>query len=93
MRPIPRTPALLLLPALFVLGACQVAPVAAPGAGTCPADAYQGLVGAPLAAVTLPADLDSRIVGPGIAVTMDYRSDRMNIEIDGAGRITRVYCG
>ena len=82
-----------LAPALL-LAACQAVPVAAPTpSDTCPADAYQSLVGAQLAAVTLPSDLNARIIGPDTAVTMDYRSDRMNIELDESGWIVAVRCG
>ncbi len=34
-----------------------------------------------------------RIVGPDMAMTMDYRIDRLNVDIDGRGRITRIWCG
>lgn len=34
-----------------------------------------------------------RIIRPGTMVTQDYRPARMNIAIDGANRIERVYCG
>lgn len=34
-----------------------------------------------------------RVIAPGMAVTMDYRTDRLNIETDEAGRITRIRCG
>ncbi len=34
-----------------------------------------------------------RIIRPGEAVTMDYREDRTNIELDGNDRVVRVYCG
>jgi len=34
-----------------------------------------------------------RIVGPDTAMTMDYRTDRLNVDIDGRGRITRIWCG
>lgn len=60
---------------------------------TCGADGYQSLVGAQLAAVSLPADLDARVIEPGMAVTMDFRASRLNIEVDEAGVIERVYCG
>ncbi len=29
----------------------------------------------------------------GNAVTMDYREDRLNIELDGRNRVTRIRCG
>ncbi|WP_312489188.1 I78 family peptidase inhibitor [Sphingomonas sp.] len=34
-----------------------------------------------------------RVIAPGDAVTMDYRTDRLNIETDAAGRVTKVRCG
>ncbi|WP_343525235.1 I78 family peptidase inhibitor [Sphingomonas sp.] len=34
-----------------------------------------------------------RVIAPGMAVTMDYRVDRLNIETDAAGTITRIRCG
>lgn len=72
------------------------APVEDPGGAPddqCGATGYQSLVGAPLAAVTLPAELDSRVIRPGEMVTMEYRADRLNISVDEQGTITRVYCG
>jgi len=34
-----------------------------------------------------------RVIAPGDAVTMDYRTDRLNLETDAEGRITRIRCG
>jgi hypothetical protein len=34
-----------------------------------------------------------RWIPPGAAVTMDYREDRLNIELDGRNRVTRLRCG
>ena len=34
-----------------------------------------------------------RWISPGVAVTMDYRSDRLNIHLDSQNRITRIVCG
>lgn len=34
-----------------------------------------------------------RVIRPGMAVTMDYRADRLNIEIDDDNRIVRIHCG
>jgi len=34
-----------------------------------------------------------RPIGPGQAVTRDFRPDRVNVEIDGNNTITRVSCG
>lgn len=41
--------------------------------------------------MTLPKD--TRVLMPGMAVTMDYRPDRLNILVGKMGRIERVYCG
>ncbi|MFZ3585240.1 I78 family peptidase inhibitor [Loktanella sp. DJP18] len=87
-----------LIPLLFpLLAACTPpVPVTAPpdpGSDACGASGYQSLVGRPLAAATFPADLDMRIINPGEAVTMDYRADRLNVELDSAGIIQVVRCG
>ncbi|WP_404339267.1 I78 family peptidase inhibitor [Sphingomonas sp. MMS12-HWE2-04] len=34
-----------------------------------------------------------RWITPGSAVTMDFRTDRLNLELDERGRITRARCG
>ena len=34
-----------------------------------------------------------RVIKPGMAVTMDYREDRLNLDVDAAGKVTRAYCG
>lgn len=36
---------------------------------------------------------DSRVLGPGVRATMDYRPDRLNVVIDAERRIHRLYCG
>lgn len=67
---------------------------ALPDGDACGASALQGLIGQPrsvLAAMTLPEP--TRVIEPGMAVTMDYSPARLNIELDDAGRITRVACG
>lgn len=81
----------------LALAACQ--PLPGPGplppeADACGAAGLQGLIGqeaSVLAAMSLP--MGTRIIQPGMAVTMDYREDRLNIELDGAGKIIRVACG
>jgi hypothetical protein len=59
----------------------------------CGAADYSALIGSNIAAVTLPATLDTRIMGPNTAVTMDYVPTRLNIVTDADGVITRLYCG
>ena len=41
--------------------------------------------------VSLPRP--TRVIGPDMAVTMDYRPDRLNIAYGKTGRIERIYCG
>ena len=41
----------------------------------------------------LTPDRKTRIFGPGAALTMDFREDRVNVELDAADRVVRIYCG
>lgn len=73
------------------LGAHNTA--AAPGS-TCGADAHFFLVGRHrdvLEVTRLPGP--ARIIGPGMAVTMDHVPARINVVYGADGVITRVYCG
>ncbi|MRX49694.1 hypothetical protein GI374_04370 [Paracoccus sp. S-4012] len=89
---------LLLAAPLLALAACVevVEPPPAeplPDIDACRATQYQGLIGQPrsiLAAMTFPAG--TRIIGPGDAVTMDFRVDRLNIEVGTNGRIDKIAC-
>lgn len=66
----------------------------APDADACGAAALQGLVGQPAAVLeTMRFAGPVRIIRPGMAVTLDYSAERLNIGIDASGRITRVVCG
>ncbi|GHA48992.1 hypothetical protein GCM10008927_12680 [Amylibacter ulvae] len=90
------TRTLLICGALVGVTACeQQMPVEVIGAPQeCAADSFQHLLWQPqdfLNGVTLPKG--TRVIGPDTAVTMDYRSDRMNIAIGKLGRIERIYCG
>ncbi|PWJ22146.1 I78 family peptidase inhibitor [Jannaschia seohaensis] len=77
-----------MIPLILVLAACQQ------GADDpCGAADYAGLVGTNIAAVTLPADLDARIVGPDTAVTMDFIPTRLNIRTDAEGTVMDLTCG
>lgn len=80
----------LALVGLLVLAAC----VAEPEQNACGAAGMQDLVGrdkSVLAVMTFPAG--TRVLEPGTAVTEDYRSDRLNIDVDARGAITGVWCG
>ncbi len=60
----------------------------------CGAADLQGLVGQPRAAFDDSAvDGPVRVLPPGSMMTMDHRPERLNLELDEAGRITRVWCG
>lgn len=77
----------------LALAAC-VTEMPDPMEQSCGAEGLQGLVGqyrGVLAAMTFKGPV--RVIEPGMAVTMDYSPSRLNIELDAAGKITRVYCG
>lgn len=85
---------------LFALAACATPEPAQPidrpelGEGGCDAEMLFYLVGQDINEIdvdTLPQP--RRIIPPGTAVTMDYRADRTNIELDDEDRVVRVYCG
>lgn len=91
------------LGALLALGACatmkQGGEDVAAGAGTlgtdsCGAIDNQSLVGQSAAALdpaTLPEG--TRVIFPGMPVTMDLREERMNVEVGGGDKVVRVFCG
>lgn len=90
---------LALLPILAV-AACATPQPATPidtpalGEGGCDAGMLAYLVGQDIGEIdtgTLPRP--HRIIRPGMAVTMDYREDRTNLELDETGEVVRVYCG
>ena len=78
---------------ITLLAACQPVVTEGPDLGTCGADALQGMVGQPASVLqTMRFANETRIIRPDMAVTMDYRADRLNIEIDRSERISRVHC-
>ena len=96
----------LLFLSVFLLAACQSAgtstsaSVAAstPGAASaddpCSANEYQHVVGSPGGEVQddmFPKV--ARILRPGMVMTMDYRSERLNVVIGKENTVERVYCG
>jgi hypothetical protein len=89
--------AALLVLSLITLSACQEDTPAMPEGTahqTCAAALVTPLIGEPQSALdglTIPQPF--RIILPGMAVTMDHRPERTNIEIDDAGHISRVWCG
>lgn len=88
---------ILALPVL-ALAACieetPVTPPPMPPENACGAADLQTLVGQPASVLeTMRFSQPMRVIRPGMAVTMDYRADRLNIELDAAERIIRVTCG
>jgi hypothetical protein len=59
----------------------------------CGAQGHTTLLGSNIAAVTLPTDLNDRVVGPDSAVTQDYDPSRLNIETTADGLIVGLSCG
>jgi hypothetical protein len=78
-----------------LLSGCVVTPPPAAGTGDqCGALAFQYLVGKP--AVLLDGmrfSQDVRVVQPGMAVTMDFKADRLNFWLNDLDQIERVICG
>jgi Peptidase inhibitor I78 family len=71
----------------------------APAGGTCNAAPAQFAVGQlNTAALLEQARVRSgarlaRAIPPGLAVTMEFNPERLNLTLDAAGRVTQVNCG
>ncbi|APZ53869.1 I78 family peptidase inhibitor [Salipiger abyssi] len=61
--------------------------------GLCNPSDYAALVGQNIAAVTLPAGEEIRVLREGQPATTDFNPARLNIETDEAGMVLRVFCG
>ncbi len=90
---------------IFALGLCGFAAACVPEGGgmvepmpepienACGAAELQYLVGQRASVLeTMRFGNETRFIRPNTAVTMDFRPDRLNIDINGSERITRVYC-
>jgi len=80
----------------------EAPPATTPGDATaqCNADAAQSFVGQEAADTTVAqaqaaagATGAVRVIKPGQPVTMDYRVDRLNVEVDAHNAIVRITCG
>lgn len=81
-----------------VLAACQPAaepPPALPDmTAQCGAERLQSLIGQPEAALkTRDRKGPVRVLRPGMAATMDFRHDRLNVLLDKSGTIIELTCG
>lgn len=87
---------ILILP-LALMGCVVIEPVPGPGTpveDACGASGLQGLVGQHSRVLrTMRFAGPVRIVEFGMAVTMDYSAERLNIWLDEDGFIDRVTCG
>ncbi len=91
--------ALILAGAALALAACAHAPPAtqapeeAAQPDTCGMAAYQTYVGGPVSAIdqaSLPQG--TRVITPDMAVTMDFRAERLNIMVGTDGRVGSLRC-
>lgn len=66
---------------------------ATPSADACGALQYEALIGKPLTEPGVPAEGPNvRYIRPDTQVTMDFRADRLNIDIDAGGTIKGFRC-
>ncbi|WP_225774417.1 I78 family peptidase inhibitor [Pseudomonas sp. Marseille-Q5115] len=97
----------LAIAALALAGGCSTSTPLAPAstaaptveAGRCSSEAAQFAVGQQASQALLEqakvrsGSLMARILGPHDPVTMDYRSERLNLNADDSGKIVRANCG
>ena len=61
---------------------------------SCGAEDLQNLIGQPKAVLeTMRFSQRIRVITPGMAVTMDFAPNRLNIHVSDAGIITALRCG
>ena len=78
----------------LIFSLAAAAPTWANGDDPCGAPGFQGLVGqSGEIARLLELEQPVRVIPPNSAVTMDYRPDRINFELDEDGSIAVVRCG
>jgi len=59
----------------------------------CGADERQDLLGQPLDLHRADMPEGSRFIEPGSIITQDYRPQRLNVNVDDKGSISRIWCG
>ena len=90
---------MLIAPAL--LGACDPPLAAVPPAppGACTPEHAKALIGFRYGegiadrVMSFTGARTIRVIHPGQIVTMDFRTDRVNVHVDARGRIVSVTCG
>ena len=84
----------LILAPLLAAGCVMVVPDPGDPADACLASELQYLVGQPGVVLNgMRFSQDVRIIEYGMAVTMDYNPERLNIQLDRRDVIERVNCG
>jgi len=53
----------------------------------------QGAGGTSIGGVAVNAPGTIRVIAPGQAVTQDYSSSRLNLDVDASGNLVRPWCG
>ncbi|MES0825672.1 I78 family peptidase inhibitor [Ruegeria sp. SCP11] len=92
------------IPILILLSACaetspapedaRLSPEAAPvGLAFCEGDAFADSIGQPVSTIQAALPERARVLGPDDIATQDYRIDRLNVFVNGAGIIQRLTCG
>lgn len=78
----------------------DAAPANDDATAACDAAPAQAFLGKPADEATVAAARDAagatgdlRVIKPGQPVTMDYRHDRLNVEVDDHNVIVRIHCG
>lgn len=62
--------------------------------GSCNANAFNGIIGQNVNTILVEAiEGPVRVIRPGQMITMDFRANRLNIELDEIGKVARVWCG
>ncbi len=90
-------------PALVLLAACSETPATEDAAtqpeaapvdlAFCQGVAFADSVGQPVSTIQAQLPERSRVLGPDDIATQDYRIDRLNVYINGAGIVQRLTCG
>lgn len=59
----------------------------------CEGEPFADAIGQPVATIQTSLPERSRVLGPDDIATQDYRIDRLNVYVNGAGIIQRLTCG
>ena len=91
------------IPILILLAACAetvdpqetttTADAAPVDLAFCKGEPFADTVGQPVSAIQADLPERSRVLGPNDIATQDYRIDRLNVYVNGAGIIQRLTCG